>query len=111
MNRDCWGFEIFVHTNTHNLCFEQNYENYQNFSSVRFQFLVVKFSIYLNRRVFVMCSEMSLLFLGYVNYLILLMYTDNQSDICPLNPISEPCNAYYCFYPKYLNTYHTCPRI
>ena len=40
---------------THNLCFEQKYENYKNFSSENFQFLVVKFSIYLNRCVFIMC--------------------------------------------------------
>ena len=39
---------------THNLCFEQNYEKYQNFLSENFHFLVVKFSVYLNRRVFVM---------------------------------------------------------
>ena len=39
---------------TNNLCFEQKYEKYQNFLSVNFQFLEVKFSIYLNRRVFVM---------------------------------------------------------
>ena len=38
----------------HNLCFEQKYESYQNFSSENFHILVVKFSIYLNRRVFVM---------------------------------------------------------
>ena len=43
-----------VLTSTHNLCFEQKYENYRNFSSESFQFLVVKFSIYLHRRVFVM---------------------------------------------------------
>ena len=34
--------------------FEQKYEKYQSFSSKNFQFLEVKFSIYLNRRVFVM---------------------------------------------------------
>ena len=38
---------------THNLCFEQKYEKYQIFLSEHFPFLVVKFSIYLNRRVFV----------------------------------------------------------
>ena len=43
-------------TSTHNVCFEQKYENYQNFSSENFHFLVVKFSIYLNRRIFVMVS-------------------------------------------------------
>ena len=29
-------------------------QNYQNFSSENFHFLVIKFSVYLNRRVFVM---------------------------------------------------------
>ena len=43
-----------VLTNTHNLYFEQEYENYHIFLSENFPFLVVKFSIYLNRRVFVM---------------------------------------------------------
>ena len=46
-----------VLTSTHNLCFEQKYENYQNFSSERFHFLVVKFSIYLNRFVSVMDAQ------------------------------------------------------
>ena len=41
---------------THNLCFEQKCEKYQSFSSENFQFLEVKFSIYLNRRIFVMNS-------------------------------------------------------
>ena len=41
-------------TSTHNLCFEQKYNKYQNFLSENFLFLVVKFLVYLNRRVFVM---------------------------------------------------------
>ena len=41
---------------THNLCFQQKYEKYQIFLSVKFQFLEVKFSIYLHRHVFVMSS-------------------------------------------------------
>ena len=41
----------------YNLCFEQKYEIYQFFFlSKNFQFLEVTFSIYLNRRVFVMSS-------------------------------------------------------
>ena len=43
-----------VLTSTHNLCFEQKYAKYQSFLFEKFQFLEVKFSIYLNRRVFVM---------------------------------------------------------
>ena len=43
---------------THNLCFEQKYEKYQ-FLSENFQFLEVKFSIYLNRHVFVMQTDHS----------------------------------------------------
>ena len=38
----------------HNVCFEQKSEKYQNFLFENFHFLVAKFSIYLNRRVFVM---------------------------------------------------------
>ena len=39
---------------THNLCFEQKYEKYHNFCLEIFPFLVIQFSIYLNRHVFVM---------------------------------------------------------
>ena len=39
---------------THNLCFEQKYEKYQSFLSENFQLLELKFSVYLNRRVFIM---------------------------------------------------------
>ena len=38
----------------HNLCFDQKYEKYQNFLSENLQFLIVKFSVYLNRHVFAM---------------------------------------------------------
>ena len=54
-----------VLTSTHNLCFEQKYEKYRSFLSENFQFLKVKFSIYLNRRVFVMVSDMALVWLQY----------------------------------------------
>ena len=50
-----------VLTSTHNLCFERKYEKYQSFLSENFQFLEVKFSIYLNRRVFVMSGTLFLL--------------------------------------------------
>ena len=43
-----------VLTNTTIYAFEQKYETYQSFLSENFQFLEVKFPIYLNRRVFVM---------------------------------------------------------
>ena len=39
---------------TYSLCFELKYDNYQNFLSKNFHFLVIKFSMYLNRRLFVM---------------------------------------------------------
>ena len=45
---------------THNLCFEQKYEEYQNFLSENFHFLVIKFSVYLNRHVFVMSGLQTL---------------------------------------------------
>ena len=43
-----------VLTSTHNLCFEQKYEKISQFLSENFHVLVVKFSVYLNRQVFVM---------------------------------------------------------
>ena len=43
-----------VLTSTHNLCFEQKYDKYQNFLSENSRFLVVKFPVYLTRHVFVM---------------------------------------------------------
>ena len=47
---------------THNLCFEQKYEKYQSFLSENFQFLEVKFSVYLNRRLRIV-SEINVLLL------------------------------------------------
>ena len=60
-NIDC-GYSVeppcqAVVTSTHNVCFEHKYEKYQFeffFLSEKFQFLEVKFSIDLDRRVFVM---------------------------------------------------------
>ena len=45
-----------VLTSTHNLCFEQKYEKISDFLFENFHFFMVKFSVYLNRRVFVMFS-------------------------------------------------------
>ena len=53
------GLVEAVLTSTHNLCFEQKFEKYPNFLSESFHFLVVKFSIYLNRRVFVMQNTLT----------------------------------------------------
>ena len=41
---------------THKLCLSRNREKYQNFLSENFPSLVVKFSIYLNRCIFVMTA-------------------------------------------------------
>ena len=51
-----WQFRLAeaVLKSTHNLCCAQKYEKYQNFLYENFHFLVVKFSVYLNRHVFVM---------------------------------------------------------
>ena len=46
-----------VLTSTHNLCFEQKYEKYSIFLSEFFYFLMVRFSVYLNRHVFVMVGR------------------------------------------------------
>ena len=50
---DCGYFEAVL-TCTHNLCSEQKYGECQNFLSEKISFLVVKFSEYLNRHVFVL---------------------------------------------------------
>ena len=43
---------------THNLCFEQEYEKYQNFLyGFFFTFFCVKFSLYLNRCIFLKTSR------------------------------------------------------
>ena len=44
---------------TQNISFEQKYEKYQIFFICKFPFLVVKFSIYLNRHVFVMQTSVT----------------------------------------------------
>ena len=49
-----WVLGAAVLTRTHNLCFEQKSKKYQKFLSENFHFLVVKFSVHLNRHVFVM---------------------------------------------------------
>ena len=43
-----------VLTSTHNPCFEQKHEKYQNFLSENFHFLVIKLSVNLNSYIFVM---------------------------------------------------------
>ena len=57
-NLHCFAINKHIYeavlTSTHNLCFEQKHEKYQNFLSKHFHFLVVKFSVYLNRHIFVM---------------------------------------------------------
>ena len=56
-NIDCgYSLEPPRLTSTHNLCFEQKYEKYQRFLYENFQFWEMKFSIYLNRHVFVMMT-------------------------------------------------------
>ena len=71
---------------THNLCFEQKYKKYQGFLSKNFQFLEVKFSIYLNRRVFVMAIFFSLRDKDEMTNLALdkyLHFVGDQKDTCP----------------------------
>ena len=79
-----------VLTSTHDLCFEQKYEKYQRFFSEDFQFLEVKFSLYLNRHGFLMPAQPITLinaFLGFfadtctcciLHYLIMSKVADNE---------------------------------
>ena len=55
----------------HNLCFEWKYEKYQNFLSEKISFLVVKFSVYLKRHVFVM----------WIVLIKFSLYKDNEANI------------------------------
>ena len=60
-----------VRTSTLSLCFEQKYKKYQGFLSENFQFIKVKFAIYLSWRVFEMGSvhfayKISILFRAYI---------------------------------------------
>ena len=55
-------FAEAVLTSTHNLCFEQKYGKISKFLSANFHFLVLKFSVYLNRLVFVMEESVHSLF-------------------------------------------------
>ena len=56
--------------NSLDVCYEQKYENYQNFSPENFHFLVVKFSVYLNWLVFVMkCRALKSKHIVFVCYL------------------------------------------
>ena len=63
---------------THNLCFVQKYEKYLSFLSENFQFLEVKFSIYLNRRVFVMHA---VLWLHFTRHLVSLVNAKSITNI------------------------------
>ena len=72
-NRKLWvlvrtAFAKEVLTSNHNLCFEQKYENNQSFLSEYFQFLEVKFSICLNRRVFVMKNKKYISCMSYAEF-------------------------------------------
>ena len=52
--------------------FEQKYEKYQNFCLKTFRFLVVKFSIYLKRRVFVMFFRINITNHSFIIYILLI---------------------------------------
>ena len=76
------GTREAVLTSTHNLCFDQKYEKYQIFLSENFQFLEVKFSIYLNRHFCAMDAHAhadlelcwSYVFLDAVTYFMLVFF-------------------------------------
>ena len=61
---------------THDLCFEQINDKYQNFLSENFPILVVRFSMYLNRRLYVMeeFQGISLLFFFFLLFCFLLFF-------------------------------------
>ena len=62
---NCLG--VAVLTSIYNLCYEQKYENIRFFLSENFPSLVVKFSVYLNRSVFVICETV----VSYVTFVLI----------------------------------------
>ena len=78
-----------VLTSILNLCFEQKYDKYLRFLSENFQFWKVKFSIYFNRRVFVMwCRLFFVWSSGYCYmYEIVLVFC---SFLCLIVVFSDP---------------------
>ena len=67
---------------TNNLLFEQKYEKYQNFLSEIFHFLVLKFSVYLNRYVFVMHHSWTVRTVTFVHNIYNLFIVYNSQWFC-----------------------------
>ena len=89
-----WAEGEAVLTSTHNLCFEQKYEKYRGFLSENFQFLEMKFSIYWNRRVFVMRNNSHLLITTFLCLILLIFQTDASEQ----QPISSYKTNFYYFH-------------
>ena len=79
--------------------FKQKYENYQNFLPENFPFSVVKFSIFLNRRVYVMISGLA--FKQYYTYLSLPKNIDDALCMC-----KRILSVFFFFYK--IRIYHWC---
>ena len=71
---------VHVITSTHNIWFEQKYEKYKNFLSENFPFLVVKFKIYLNKRVFLMVHCLVVFFFFFFFFFFFAKYTNFSFD-------------------------------
>ena len=69
---------------TLNLCFGQKFEKYQSFFTESFQFLEAKFSLYLNRRVFLMCTGQTLhpLTTSLCKGITIILWLTYQQDKC-----------------------------
>ena len=75
---------------THNLCFEQKYEKYRSFVSENFQFLEVNFSMYLNRRVYVMFNTSALfIFSSFIPFRIYLVFVTHRYKLMKLPILSS----------------------
>ena len=70
-------FFLFLHKNIdcgyHNLCFEQNFEKISDIFIWKFSFSVVKFSVCLNRHVFVMFYKMVVCWVYSLDEMILMI--------------------------------------
>ena len=89
---------------TLNLSFELKYEKYRNILSENFHFLVVKFSVYLNRRVFVMQIQLWLFLTGMQVKGFTLTKEPQSSQACPrkLNILSSLHLQHHRVLPRYV---------
>ena len=88
---------VLILTSTHNLCFKQNYEIYQNFLPEKFHFLVVKFSVYLNGHVFIMNLTKIFAILQYIQRCLKILDREDPDQIAEMCRLIWGLSCWYIF--------------